>query len=174
MTSLWYGWTPESGRGRLRIRLQWTKLSQTYLSERCETVLIGNSVYFFGFMPESFDSLVFSMKTFTWEAFETPIKRRYHHACTLADGNIYILGGQAGVMEYHDNVMIFDPVLKEALLLNDMNVSPASPDARAGMSAVWAPWRREIICFLEVYIDEFVTRTLSRSTWITPPGKSSR
>ena len=140
MQSLWYGWTPQSRRAKTRIQLEWRKLANTNLSG--ETVLIGNSVYFFGFMPESYDTLVFSIKTFTWEAFETPIKRRIHHACTLADGNIYIFGGQDSAVGYHDNIMVFDPVLKEA---RKVNVSSVSPDARAGLSTVWAPWRREVI-----------------------------
>lgn len=97
---------------------------------------------------------VFSLKTYTWKAIsKTFMGANRGHQAELGFDKVYYLTAKGGVVEY-------DPVLNEArLLMSETNGASRSGGGLSWMSAVFAPWRSEIISFGGY--DRYVRRTNS-------------
>ena len=152
------------------VRLKWTKLlsrSVDLRNHEGDVVLLGNRVYFFGLLQHSYFGKILNLRYFSWENFELRLlQRRFAITSTLADSHIYILGGQRDAVTYVDEMILFDPVLKEFSVVQSVK---GGIGRRAGMTSVWAPWRREIIYFggmnLNGYFNDTHAFNVDQMSW---------
>lgn len=130
------------------IRCRWTKLTFDSGGIRRgsgEAVLVGHRIYYYGSPPVGRRCCVFSLKDFGWQdlkAFNS--FGRYNHVSTLIGDKIYIFGGQKSAFELLDDLHVIDLVMMRILRVEHASEVPGK---RALMTAVWAPWHREIIYF---------------------------
>ena len=126
-------------------RLTWKKLTlkpSRVLHEGTAT-LVGHRVYFFA---PSLGRLLYlhDLNTLKWQSVSLPgIESRYSHATELADDKIYLFGGRSNVHTMFRDSIEFDIVPRTARLF----YASGGPGQRRSMTAVWIPWRREIIYF---------------------------
>ena len=134
-----------------KTHLRWSILSRSnpykVRREYLDVVQLGNSAYFLGIIPGDGYGLVVSFLDFGWKPlnFPNPPPRRFHHVATLAGDKIYIYGGRAPSIDKElKGHVVVDPVMESA---HALETSTAGPRKRHQMTAVWAPWRREIVYF---------------------------
>lgn len=85
--------------------------------------------------------MVFSVKSCSWEPSIYPLEaRREHHTAALVDDKIYLHGGELGNFAYTD-MLELDLLLGTARKI----ISPNGDRGRSGATALYVPWRREIL-----------------------------
>ena len=108
--------------------------------------LVGNRVYSFAELDQHHLGGVQDLTSWTWqwlELEEFTLSGRYDLATELADDKLYLYGGKTSSREYLNELIEFDIVTGNARLID----AEGGPGKRGCMSAVWVPWRREIIFF---------------------------
>ena len=127
-------------------RLTWQKLlsSASRVLRDGTATLVGHRVY--SFAPHSVARLLCFQDLNTWK-FESVVlpgfQGRYNHAIELVDDKIYIFGGKPNVRTYLEDLIEFDLVSWSARLIS----TTGGPGKRGSMTAVYIPWRSEIIYF---------------------------
>ena len=136
-------------RGDGVTRLTWRKQTRkTFKTSRVfgegTATLVGHRVYFFA--PHSAGRSLYlqDLNNLKWQSVSLPgIETRYNHATELADDKIYLFGGWSNIHTMFRDSIEFDIVTRTARVF----YSSGGPGQRRSMTAVWIPWRREIIYF---------------------------
>ena len=134
---------------------RWKRLHRdnSFLLRDGTVTLVGHRVYYFGLLRDKDFGGVFSLKSFTWQSFETGMDGRYNHATAFAEDKIYHYGGKTSTLAYTDELVEFDMITEKARFIvgngggRRTGAGSKSPGRRGSMSAVWVPWRREVIFF---------------------------
>lgn len=106
----------------------------------------------------------------------------YNYGCALVEDKIYIYGGnKIYIYGGNNRIETFDDLIEHDLVLNTLRIIKPTlnwPGRRAEMTAVWVPWRKEIVYFggvkhsgmtpsgLELQNDTF-TLNVDRLSWQT-------
>lgn len=112
---------------------------------RGETVtLVGNRIYCLGGKDASNFGAVFYVDSCIWIPLGIPARSqpRVYHATALAEDKIYLHGGEH-LSTFYDDMIEVDTVLRTFRKMK----SPNGRRKRSGASAVYAPWRKEIVFF---------------------------
>lgn len=141
-----------------KLRLRWTTLSHDcggVQPQHHDPVIAGHLVYFHGILRASYYCRVFNTNTLTWhDAKVLPATRyndaqvhpdyRYDYASALAEDKIYVFGGKLTEVKYVPGLIEHDLVLSTT---REVVIRKNSPGLRAELTAVYVPWRKEIVYF---------------------------
>ena len=138
--------------------------------------LIGNRIYCIGGVTSLDFVAILQLDSLSWKVLELPpyIRRSSYHTASLVDDKIYLHGGNRGI-NFFDDLIEFDPVLETYRHIDSQN----GKKVRAGATAVYASFRREIVVFAGLNDDtvslrrnDLLTLNIDTFTWsdITPKG----
>ena len=139
--------------------------------------LIGNRIYCIGGVTSQAFVAILPLDSLSWKVLELPphIRRSSYHTASLVDDKIYLHGGSRG-RQFFDEMIEFDPVLGTYRQIDSRNGSRV----RAGATAVFASFRREIVFFAGLNYEtpsmrrnDLFSFNVDTSRWgdITPKGQ---
>ena len=133
-------------RSKGRFRFRWTEVTSSPDDIQLQSynpVIVGHLVYVYGSYISRFQGGVLNLSDSSWEVLYLRFKSQIKHVSVLVEDKVYTFGGQYAQGEPVRELIVHDLALHTTREVKGLDW----PGIRASLTAVWVPWRREIVFF---------------------------